>query len=454
MNEKRCSRTEMEMDEEVDVPLTNIQRCYSVSPILVLLLFYLSAMWYALSSRMTAPRSGGDAELMSGSAVRELLNASSHPHANGHYQSMILPLPREGQCACVPGVNPKAIQPSWSLCPSNVSHCVQIGDRRLCMSGDMLCSLPTFRARGRLANVAHPPFSKEQQQLWRRIYERQFPANCTGAKFRAFSFDLFENKKLGFGVFAKIVAGMFTTSFDTGAIFTILPEEFPIYGKASCGGWECLFHPVTNCSLPNNARTYLELESHPDVEILSWGVKGEIGCTIDPTGMHPAQRMAVFARFLFEPRDASYLRFREFSRPNLAIHVRRTDKITETPFRALHEYLSVVTASQCPLNVYVATDDPHLESELMQYRGGCFDFRLMNTERPAAGAVQVGGANYDDMFAEIMLLVSADRFVGMSQSNFARLIAMMRGDKVDDANSRDLDGNHYYNEYDGGVIVY
>lgn len=110
--------------------------------------------------------------------------------------------------------------------------------------------------------------------------------------------------------------------------------------------------------------------------------------------------------------------------PFVAVHVRRGDKITESPYSPLQNYIQVLSGLDASLPVYVATDDQRVVPELAQHLPGrrlvsAGDFARAGYDQRQFNRAESRFRYEETVFFlfQLELMVRSVLFVGASPSN-------------------------------------
>jgi hypothetical protein len=329
-----------------------------------------------------------------------------------------------------------------------------------------------LRIMGEARNISHAP-DPDEDSLIGELMDLQFPSDTTLCKTRPVAGFSFNSLTLGYGigVYLNVALNAFMWSIQEGHLLHLAPDGLHRYAPSWCGGFFCLFDAVSSCQRPfevlsmesmKNAGSQIAKTRQP-FKHLEWpGEIYDIGHKVPPRWAHRGiiWYKSVLARFLWQPQQFIVDKYFDFKDrvlpvPFYAMHIRRTDKVNDNPHTPTSRYLDALNLAAIsrgePENnttavvVYVATDGPEVAGELDEARasisiGGNSNviFKLMDTSRPAGGAVwNTDKIDVIDSIVELCLLVASKVFVGTSTSNYGRMVWTLRGTNSSDIFSVD-----------------
>lgn len=304
--------------------------------------------------------------------------------------------------------------------------------------------------------------------LQRIIRDLQRPKLCSEAKFL-----VVEPQNYGIGAMIHIAGGALLLAACTGRVLYFPHHHHPhaaaqVWQADGCRGASmgCYFQPVTHCELNESA-----METWPELNDSNWQslqqeriVRAGLGdilptgpCTLCqaprlfpfPAKLHAKDAfigselplMAQAVRYLLRPLPwfmeeitrflQSHFAAASLQRPFASLHVRYGDKQAEAPRKSLQAYMQMLQARRPDIrHVFLSTETSQVITTLRRdyptytFHALAYD-RIESTDPTAlraAGQPHRAQNEFVAAFANLVVSVQADAFVGSLTSNWCRLI--------------------------------
>ncbi|CAF1304990.1 unnamed protein product [Rotaria sordida] len=281
-----------------------------------------------------------------------------------------------------------------------------------------------------------------QAQKW--LYQHQHPMNCTNRKFAIIQNFAWS----GFGATIHQIAWAFGMALAENRIAIYETPGYWFYGDCSVSTPDCVFLPITNCSIPS--KPYSNQTIHISARMNQW-----------PNPIHPpifenrtfnwyrAQLLFYLMRYKSETLTyvqntiAQYFQppLIDLHHPYIAVYVRRSDKVKYKEMcqaYTLKQYFDLFDFDVRQVNVtrvYINSEDEQIFNEFIQInkqKQGYYKLLSVNATRNVVFASfnrmtkQQRGKIALEFLTDLFIEANADLHVGTLTSNWCRLVDAMR----------------------------
>ena len=287
------------------------------------------------------------------------------------------------------------------------------------------CDTPTFSA-----------YETLEAQAW--IHAAQNPADCASAHI---GLDEYFNSGMGSSIFGT--ANSFMLALVRGHVW--LPIGSWCWGHCPIGTMECYFKPVSHCAAPANGLDAIDnVRVHSASSIhrlthnrvlavpLRWQHKGfmwwraQVITYMLRPNLNTSIALTAAAKLIF-PQG--------LPRPFASVFMRHGDKAPESPVFLGDKYLGMLDAPRRELQlkaVFMSSDTQDvLDDALHIFNSANFSAFAVPRNRGSSGNSSLPMKSFTGSFAldlllDLFLLASADITVGISTSNWVRLVDVIR----------------------------
>mmetsp|Transcript_41749 Transcript_41749/g.69555 ORF Transcript_41749/g.69555 Transcript_41749/m.69555 type:complete len:412 (+) Transcript_41749:85-1320(+) len=295
---------------------------------------------------------------------------------------------------------------------------------------------------------------EDVQSALKAVHDSQNPEDCSKAKFF-----VYEEWPFGLGSTMGVKSAALACAVTHQRVLVVLNGKHP-EGWSSCPleSMDCVFMPLTTCSredvlrgaTPDTLPTWGSLHSNQEefnkTRVVVLGAPINFGCnSLVPAipgnkGYETLWWRGVSLRYLMrmnkdaEAYVASIRQSLSVPSPRIAMHVRRTDKVSgavEMDVVQLSTYMNIAKTLQQAYhvdNIFINTDEPAiLEEALANNTYSSFKFFF---QPPKCGGPSVRFSNDPALklncsfatLADLFLAADSDYFIGTLQSNYSMLI--------------------------------
>ncbi|UJR10630.1 hypothetical protein I4U23_014827 [Adineta vaga] len=281
-----------------------------------------------------------------------------------------------------------------------------------------------------------------QAQKW--LYDHQHPVNCTDKQFaiiRKYAWS-------GFGSTVHQIVWAFGVALSEGRIAVYDVPGHWMYGDCNVTNPDCVFLPITNCSLPRVA-------VHPQVTYIN----ADFGHWAQP--VHPPvfqnrtfnwyRAQLLFYLLRLKPETLThvqkmvteYLKVPSVDslRPYIAVYVRRSDKVTGRemsqayPLKQYFDLFDADVRRANITNIYLNSEDEQVFNEFIEInkeKQGYYKLFTIKTKKNVVYATltrmsqQERGKIVLEFLIDLFIEAHADLHAGTLTSNWCRLVDEMR----------------------------
>ncbi|CAF1258221.1 unnamed protein product [Rotaria sordida] len=281
-----------------------------------------------------------------------------------------------------------------------------------------------------------------QAQKW--LYEHQHPIDCTNKRFAVIQ----NYAESGFGSTIHQIVWAFGVALADNRIAVYRIPGNWLYGDCNSSSPDCVFLPITNCSIPS------KLDGNQTITVNAnighWS-KPIIPSTFQNRTFNWYRAQLLFYLMRYKPETLAYAQHTiakffkppsiDLQHPYIAVYVRRSDKVRKKEMSqsyTLKQYFDLFDGDARRANIstiYINSEDEKVFNEFVKInkeKQGYYKLLSITVERNIVFASlthmtkEQRGKIVLEFLSDLFIEVNADLHVGTLTSNWCRLVDEIR----------------------------